>query len=96
MKNGKKKNIEKCRKGKEKEVTSEKKNGTWGGFHKAIYALRLKFALCAHLFPYFSIMYLRLTPNLLHFLPDLDALYALCHTPNFYEIHPGYSFIAGY
>jgi hypothetical protein len=23
----------------------------WGGFYKAIYALRLKFALCAHLFP---------------------------------------------
>ncbi len=22
---------------------------TWGGFHKEIYALRLKFALCAHL-----------------------------------------------
>jgi hypothetical protein len=33
-------------------------------------------------------MYLRLTPNLLHFLPDLDALYALRPTPNFYEIHP--------
>jgi hypothetical protein len=24
----------------------------------------------------------------LHFLPDLDALYALHRTPNFYEIHP--------
>jgi hypothetical protein len=23
---------------------------TWGEFHKAIYPLRLKFALCAHLF----------------------------------------------
>jgi hypothetical protein len=33
-------------------------------------------------------MYLRLTPNLLHFLSDLDALYALRCTPNFYEIHP--------
>jgi hypothetical protein len=27
-------------------------------------------------------------PNLLHFLPDLDALYALRRAPNFYEIHP--------
>jgi hypothetical protein len=26
-------------------------SGTWGGFHKAVYALHLKFALCAHLFP---------------------------------------------
>jgi hypothetical protein len=26
--------------------------------------------------------------NLLHFLPDLGALYALHPTPNFYEIHP--------
>jgi hypothetical protein len=25
-------------------------------------------------------------PNLLHFLPDLGALYALRHAPNFYEI----------
>jgi hypothetical protein len=33
-------------------------------------------------------MYLRLTPNLLHFPPDLDALYALRRAPNFYEIHP--------
>jgi hypothetical protein len=33
-------------------------------------------------------MYLRLMPNFLHFLPDLDALYALCCTPNFHEIHP--------
>jgi hypothetical protein len=27
-------------------------------------------------------------PNLLHFLLDLSALYALRHAPNFYEIHP--------
>jgi hypothetical protein len=33
-------------------------------------------------------MYLRITPNLFHFLPDLGALYALRHVPNFYEIHP--------
>jgi hypothetical protein len=33
-------------------------------------------------------MYLRLMPNLLHFLPDLNALYSLRHAPNFYEIHP--------
>jgi hypothetical protein len=33
-------------------------------------------------------MYLRFTPNLLQFLSNLDGLYALCPTPNFYEIHP--------
>jgi hypothetical protein len=33
-------------------------------------------------------MHLRLPLNLYHFLPDLDAHYALCPTPNFYEIHP--------
>jgi hypothetical protein len=48
----------------------------------------LKFVLCAHLFPQFSIMYLCLTPNLLYFLPNLGELYALRRTPNFYEIHP--------
>jgi hypothetical protein len=58
-----------------------------GGFYKKIYTLCLKFALCAHLFPLFSIMYLRLTPNLWNFLPDFGALYALRHAPNFYEIH---------
>jgi hypothetical protein len=30
-------------------------------------------------------------PNLLHFLPDSDALYALRPTPNFYEIHSWYA-----
>ncbi len=33
-------------------------------------------------------MDLRLALNLLCFLLDLCALYALCHSPNFYEIHP--------
>jgi hypothetical protein len=33
-------------------------------------------------------MYLGLTPNLLHFFPDVCALYALRCAPNFYEIHP--------
>jgi hypothetical protein len=33
-------------------------------------------------------MCLRFMPNLLHFLPDLAALYALHRAPNFYEIHP--------
>jgi hypothetical protein len=64
----------------------------WGGFHKAIYALRLKSALCAHPFSpnllYFGIMHLPLAINLFHFLPDLGALYALCHVSNFYEIDP--------
>jgi hypothetical protein len=27
-------------------------------------------------------------PNLLHFLPELGALYALRSAPSFYEIHP--------
>ena len=35
-------------------------------------------------------MYLRIMPNLLHFLPDLDANYALRHVPNFFENHPWY------
>jgi hypothetical protein len=33
-------------------------------------------------------MHLRLALNLLHFLQDLSALYALRRTPNFFEIHP--------
>jgi hypothetical protein len=33
-------------------------------------------------------MYLCLTPNLFHFLPDLGALYTLRHAPNYYEMHP--------
>jgi hypothetical protein len=33
-------------------------------------------------------MYLHLAPNLLLFLPDLDALYAFRCSPNFYEIYP--------
>jgi hypothetical protein len=33
-------------------------------------------------------MYLRLMPNLLHFLPNLDVLYASRCAPNFNEIHP--------
>jgi hypothetical protein len=33
-------------------------------------------------------MQLRLLLNLLHFLSNLGALYALRRAPNFYEIHP--------
>jgi hypothetical protein len=33
-------------------------------------------------------MHLRLVLNLLHFLPDVGALYALRSTLTFYEIHP--------
>jgi hypothetical protein len=33
-------------------------------------------------------MHLRLALNLLHFLTDLGALYALCYSSNFYEIQP--------
>jgi hypothetical protein len=33
-------------------------------------------------------MCLHLTPNVLYFLPDLSALYALRRAPNLYEIHP--------
>ncbi len=50
------------------------------------YAWNLRSA--PNFFPWFSIMYLRLTPNLFHFLLDLGALYALRRGPNFYEIHP--------
>jgi hypothetical protein len=33
-------------------------------------------------------MHLGLELNLLHFLPDLDVLWALRRAINFYEIHP--------
>ena len=33
-------------------------------------------------------MHLRHVLNLVYFLSDLGALYALHHAPNFYEIHP--------
>jgi hypothetical protein len=33
-------------------------------------------------------MHSHLALNLLHFHPDLGAVYALRHAPNFYEIHP--------
>jgi hypothetical protein len=52
----------------------------WGGFQKAIYALRLKFVLCAqpleNFLLYFDSMYLRLALKLFHFLPDLGGLNA--------------------
>jgi hypothetical protein len=69
------------------------------GFYTAIYVLRLKFALCAHpfcpkLLKYGS-MHLGLVLNLLHFFPDLGALYALGGAPNFYEIHPGLVIFTG-
>jgi hypothetical protein len=61
-----------------------------GGFHREIYALRFKFALCAHLFCtnliQLGIMHLRLALNLLHFLPDLGALYAV--RPTFMKSTP--------
>ncbi len=63
-----------------------------GGFHKAIYALRFKFALWAHLFEQ---IYSNLTSCICAlrsifciFSQILGALYALRPTPNFYEIHP--------
>jgi hypothetical protein len=55
-----------------------------GGFHKAIYTLRLKFALYAHPFHKFTLIW----HHVLHFFPDLGALFALCSGPNFYEIYP--------
>jgi hypothetical protein len=33
------------------EMTAILNHITWGGFHKAIYAQHLKFALCTYLFP---------------------------------------------
>jgi hypothetical protein len=35
-----------------------------------------------------GVMHLKFALNLLHFLPDLGALYALPRAPNFYEIQP--------
>jgi hypothetical protein len=61
-----------------------------GGFHKAIYALSLKFVLCDHPFRtnllWFGILQLRLVLNFLHCLPDFRCAlcftpYALCPTP---------------
>ncbi len=65
-----------------------------GGFHKAIYALRLKLALCAHLFS--LILQHVFVPNtqLIVFSPRMDALYALRRALNFYKIHP-LNFVCG-
>jgi hypothetical protein len=57
-----------------------------GGFHKAIYALCLKFTLCAHLFSLIQ------HHVFAHFLA-VGALYALHHALNFYEIHPNASLL---
>jgi hypothetical protein len=50
---------------------------TKGRFHKTIHTLRLKFALCAHIFwtnlLQFGIMHLRLALNFLHFLPNFGC-----------------------
>jgi hypothetical protein len=65
---------------------------TGGGFHKAIYALRLKFALCAILFEQIysnltsCICALRSTFCILSQI--FGALYALRPAPNFFEIQP--------
>jgi hypothetical protein len=68
-------------------------NLTKGGFYKAIYALCLKFALCAH--PFFLQMYSYLTPCIcaLHSTFCIvslifGALYPLHPALKFYEIHP--------
>jgi hypothetical protein len=66
---------------------------TRGGFYKTIYSLRLKFTLYVHPFCInfllkYDIIHLHLELNLLHFLPDKGALYALRRAPNFHEIHP--------
>ncbi len=58
-----------------------------GGFHKAIYALRLKFE---QIYPN---LYHAFVLNSLCFLPDLGLLYALCPAPNFYEIYPSLNYI---
>ncbi len=47
----------------------------WGGFHKVIYALRLKFTLYAHLFSLINHHVLGPYAQLITFLPDLDALH---------------------
>jgi hypothetical protein len=63
-----------------------------GVFQNAIFALCIKFALCAH--PIctnllkFGIVHLPHTLNLLHFHLDLSDFYALHCAPNLYEINP--------
>jgi hypothetical protein len=56
-----------------------------------VYALRLKFAFCAYPFCtnllLFGSMHLQLAVNFLHFVQNLGVIYALGHSPNFYEIH---------
>jgi hypothetical protein len=64
------------------------KNETKGGFHKAVNTLRLKFALCAHLFSLINNYVLAHYAQLIAFSPRF--VYTLCftRTPKVYEIHP--------
>jgi hypothetical protein len=57
----------------------------WGGFHKAIYALRLKFVLCAHLLS--LILHYVFAPfgQLIAFFPDF-TFYAV--RPTFMKSTP--------
>jgi hypothetical protein len=63
----------KSRKGKKIE------SKTMGGFHNAIYALRLKFAFCAHLFSLINHHVLAPYAQLFAFSPRFG--WALCFTP---------------
>jgi hypothetical protein len=53
------------------------KGDPWGEFHKAIYALRLKFALSAHPFctnlPEYGIKHLRTCAQLIAFSPKFEC-----------------------
>jgi hypothetical protein len=52
---------------------------SWGGFHRAIYTLRLKFAFCAHLFLHKFTLNLSSCAQLIAFSPRFGC--ALCFTP---------------
>jgi hypothetical protein len=59
---------------------------SWGGFHKVIYVLHLKFALCVHLFSLINHHVLAPYAKLIAFFPRFGG--ALRRAPNFYEIYP--------
>jgi hypothetical protein len=70
----------------------------WGEFHKDIYALCLKFALCPHLFEQIYSNLASCTCALRSpfciFSQILGAVYALRPVPIFYEIHPWFTLIS--
>jgi hypothetical protein len=62
-------------------------SSTQGGFHKAIYTLRLKFALCAHLFSLILHHVFAPQAQLIAFSPKIECTLGFTPSLNFYEIH---------